>query len=90
MFFFLCRKKMHEREKSGIIYVGYYGGRVYMRIIKYLLFTLFISFINIFHVYASCSNEEIASLKELANDIKITHKRSPMQRGTVLKVSPPK
>ena len=24
------------------------------------------------------------------NDIKITRKRSPMQRGTVLKVSPPK
>lgn len=45
-----------------------------MKNIKYIIFTLLISFISIFHVNASCTDEEITSLKELANDIKITYK----------------
>lgn len=45
-----------------------------MRSVKYLIFTLLISFISIFHVYASCTDEEISSLKELVKDIKITYK----------------
>ena len=41
---------------------------------KYIILTLLIFFISIFHVNASCTDEEIISLKELADDIKITYK----------------
>ena len=43
-----------------------------MKNIKYTLFTIIILFISVFHVNASCTNEEISALKELADDIKIT------------------
>lgn len=45
-----------------------------MKNIKYTLFTIIMLFISIFHVNASCTNEEISALKELADDIKITYK----------------
>lgn len=45
-----------------------------MKNIKYTIFTLVILFISIFHVNAYCTNEEITSLKELADDIKVTYK----------------
>lgn len=45
-----------------------------MRNTKYIIITLLIFLISIFHVNASCTDEEITSLKELAKDIKITYK----------------
>jgi len=45
-----------------------------MKNIKYLLFTILILFMNVFCVYASCTEEEIKNLKELASEIKISYK----------------
>ena len=45
-----------------------------MKNIKYIFFTLLTFVINIFSVYASCTNEEVNLLKDLADDIKITYK----------------
>lgn len=45
-----------------------------MKNIKYIVFTVIFLFINVFYVNASCTNEEISRLKELADDIKITYK----------------
>ena len=45
-----------------------------MKNIKYIFFALIILFISIFHVQASCNNEELSILKEKAEKIKITYK----------------
>ena len=45
-----------------------------MKNIKYLLFSILILFLNIFYVNASCTDDEITSLKELAKDIKVSYK----------------
>lgn len=45
-----------------------------MKSIKYILFTIVFLFINVFYVNASCTDEEINELKELAKDIKVTYK----------------
>lgn len=45
-----------------------------MENIKYVFFILFVLFVNVFYVQASCTNEELSQLKELANDIKVTYK----------------
>lgn len=45
-----------------------------MKYIKYMFFTMLLLFLNMFYVNASCTDEEINNLKELADDIKITYK----------------
>ena len=45
-----------------------------MKNIKYIVFSFIFFLFNIFYVDASCTNEEIESLKELAKDIEITYK----------------
>ena len=45
-----------------------------MKNIKYIVFMIVFLFVNVFCVDASCTNEELNSLKELVNDIKVTYK----------------
>lgn len=45
-----------------------------MKNIKYILITILFLFLNVFYVDASCTDEEIDVLKDLADDIKITYK----------------
>ena len=45
-----------------------------MKNIKYILFTILFLFFNVFNVDASCTEEEIASLKGEASNIKVTYK----------------
>lgn len=45
-----------------------------MKNIKYILFTLLFLFFNVFCVNASCTDEELLELKNLADEIKITYK----------------
>ena len=45
-----------------------------MKNIKYIVFTLLFIFINVFCVHASCTSEEISTLKEETKNIKITYK----------------
>lgn len=45
-----------------------------MKNIRYVIFLFICMFISIFYVKASCTDEEIKELKELAKDIKITYK----------------
>lgn len=45
-----------------------------MKNIKYILFSTIFLFLNILNVEASCTNNDIKNLKDLAEDIKITYK----------------
>ena len=45
-----------------------------MKNIKYIVFTLLFIFINVFCVHASCTSEEISTLKDEARKIKISYK----------------
>lgn len=45
-----------------------------MKNIKYILFTILFLFLNIFHVQATCTNEEISLLRKESDKIKITYK----------------
>ena len=45
-----------------------------MKNIKYLVFIFILLFVNVFYVYASCTDEEINALKEEVKNIKITYK----------------
>lgn len=45
-----------------------------MKNVRYILFSIIILLIGIFHVEASCTNEELSILKQTADKIKVTYK----------------
>lgn len=56
-----------------------------MKNIRYLLFTLIISFSCMFYVCADCTNEELETLKKQAEDIKITYKHlGPVEDNSMI------